>query len=249
MIPNHIAIIMDGNRRWAREHKLAIIKGHEYAAKNVLEKIIEHAAKTGVKYVTFWAFSTENWQRNKQEVDGLLNILRWSLKEKVQTFIKKGVKLKIIGDLTKFPKDIIIGIEDAVEKTKEGKNITVVLAVNYGGRDEIIRAINKWNKKEERHSGESRKAGRLQNRFWTSQNDDSGNLTEEQFSHFLDTKDLPDPDLIIRTGGEQRLSGFLSWQAEYAELYFTDILWPDFSADDLDLAIADYQKRQRRFGR
>ncbi len=222
--PTHIAIIMDGNRRWAKQHKLAIIKGHEYAAKNVLEKIVEHAAKKGVKYLTFWAFSTENWQRNKQEVEGLLNILRWGLKEKVKTFIEKSVKLKVIGDTTKFPQDIQKGIQQAIGQTKNGKNITAVLAINYGGRDEIIRAINKIFR----------------------QND---NITEEGFSQYLDTKDIPDPDLIIRTGGEKRLSGFLLWQSEYSELYFTDKLWPDFKEKDLDIAIEEFSSRQRRYGK
>ncbi|MBI3384834.1 di-trans,poly-cis-decaprenylcistransferase, partial [Candidatus Gottesmanbacteria bacterium] len=223
-------IIMDGNRRWAKEHKLAILKGHEYAAKNVLEKIVEYAAKKGVKYLTFWAFSTENWQRNKQEVEGLLNILRWGLKEKVKTFIKKGVRLKVIGDLTKFPQDIQKGIQEAINQTKNGKNITAVLAVNYGGRDEIVRAIEKYQGIKE------------------SKNQ-SVKLTLKEFSQYLDTKDIPDPDLIIRTGGEKRLSGFLLWQSEYSELYFTDTLWPDFKEKDLDLAIEEFTSRQRRFGK
>ncbi len=228
--PKHIAIIMDGNRRWAKKHKLEIIKGHEYAANNVLEKIIEHAAKIGIKYITFWAFSTENWQRSKPEVEGLLNILRRSLKEKLKTFIKNGVKLNVIGDITKFPKDICHGIEDAIEKTKNGKNITVVLAVNYGGRDELLRAIEKY---------QSIKVSGYQ----------GIKLTIKEFSQYLDTKDIPDPELIIRTGGEQRLSGFLLWQIEYSELYFTDKLWPDFKEKDLDIAIKEFSSRQRRFGR
>ncbi len=240
-VPRHIAIIMDGNRRWAKKHRLSVLKGHDYAAKKVLENIVEEAARRGVKFITLWVFSTENWQRNKTEVAGLLNIFRWGLQERVQRFVEKGVKLKVIGDISRFPQDIQKGIEEAIEKTKNGKNVTVVLAINYGGRDEIIRAVNHIF--FSRHSGERQ---RLQNRFWTSQNDP---ITEEEFSRLLDTTDIPDPDLLIRTGGEKRLSGFLPWQTVYTELYFTDTLWPDFTPRDLDQAIEEFQKRERRFGK
>ncbi len=261
---------MDGNRRWAKKHKLEILRGHQYAADNILEKIVEHGAKIGIKYLTFWAFSTENWHRDKFEVEGLMNILRNSLKTKIKSFIEKGVRLKVIGDISVLSKDLQSGIENAVDMTKNGKAITVVMAINYGGRDEIIRAFNKINRDLfRRHSGESFIEGRLQNRlvrrssslkneggFWTSPSTPSSGprgqndmVKEEEFSKYLDTKDIPDPDLIIRTGGEQRLSGFLLWQSEYSELYFTDTLWPDFSPKGLDLAIEDFKKRQRRFGR
>ncbi len=226
MIPQHIAIIMDGNRRWAKKNKLSILRGHEYAADKVIENIVEHAAKRGVRFITFWAFSTENWKRNKREVDGLLNILRVSLKNKIELFIKKGVRLKVIGDLSKFPDDIKKGISQAIEKTQDGKNITAVLAVNYGGRDEIIRAIEKSKIKNQKSK-----------------------ITQDDFNSFLDTAEIPDPELIIRTGGEKRLSGFLLWQSEYAELYFCDTLWPDFSSQHLDTAILDFQKRDRRYGK
>ncbi len=145
-IPQHIAIIMDGNRRWAKKRRLPILAGHDYAAKKVLENIVEHAAKVGIKYITLWAFSPENWQRDKKEVDGLMQIFRWALVEQVKTFLKKSVKLVVIGDTSLFPQDIQTGIKNALEKTKDGKNITVVLAVNYGGRDEILRAVNQWQK-------------------------------------------------------------------------------------------------------
>ena len=226
MIPQHIAIIMDGNRRWAKKNKLSILRGHEYAADKVIENIVEHAAKRGVRFITFWAFSTENWKRNKREVDGLLNILRVSLKNKIELFIKKGVRLKVIGDLSKFPDDIKKGISQAIEKTQGGKNITAVLAINYGGRDEIIRAIEKSKIKNQKSK-----------------------ITQDDFNSFLDTAEIPDPELIIRTGGEKRLSGFLLWQSEYAELYFCDTLWPDFSSQHLDTAILDFQKRDRRYGK
>ena len=228
-IPTHISIIMDGNRRWAKKHKLAVLKGHEYAANNVLERIVEHAAKIGVKYVTFWAFSTENWQRSKPEVEGLLNILKISLKTKIGSFLKKGVCLKVIGDISKFPKDLQGGIAEAIEKTKNCKNITVVLAVNYGGRDEIIRAVNKIVSNISKSVTQKK--------------------SEVDFAQYLDTVGIPDPELIIRTGGEKRLSGFLLWQSEYSELYFTDKLWPDFKEKDLDVAVEEFSFRQRRFGK
>lgn len=228
-IPNHIAIVMDGNRRWARNNKMAILTGHNYAANHTIEKITEHATKRGVKYLTFWAFSTENWQREKSEVEGLLKILSDALKNKVPSFIQKGVKLKVIGDLTKFSQDLQEQIAEAIEKTSQGKSITVVIAINYGGRDEIIRGINELLKDK--------------------QKDEGTKINVDEFLSYLDTKEIPDPDLLIRTGGEKRLSGFLTWQSVYSELYFTDVLWPDFSENDLDAAIADYQKRTRRFGK
>lgn len=249
-IPNHIAIIMDGNRRWAKLNKKKLLMGHDFAANFTIEKIVEHAARRGVKYITLWAFSTENWQRNKQEVEGLLRILRKAVVQKVPSFIKKGVKLLVIGDLSRFPQDLQNSIKEAIEKTRDGKNITAIVALNYGGRDEILRAINKWS---------------LDDRLWSLDGKATSDqrqttkdkrptvsvkkLKEKDFSNYLDTKGIPDPDLLIRTGGEKRLSGFLPWQSVYTELYFTDVLWPDFSEKDLDEAIADYQQRIRRFGR
>lgn len=224
-IPQHIAIIMDGNRRWALQHKKDILTGHDFAANFTIEKIVEHASKRGVKYITLWAFSTENWQRNPREVEGLLTILRKAVAQKVPDFIKKGVKLQVIGDISKFPQDLQKGIRESIEKTKNGKNITAIIALNYGGRDEIIRAVNQISSVKYQVS------------------------SEKDFSQYLDTKEIPDPDLLIRTGGEKRLSGFLPWQSIYSELYFTDVLWPDFSEKDLDEAIRDYQQRTRRFGK
>lgn len=233
-VPQHIAIIMDGNRRWAKKHHLTILKGHEYASDKVLEKIIKHASKLGVKYLTFWAFSTENWQRNKAEVEGLMQIFRRALKEKVRLFIENNVRLLVIGDITKLPFDIQAGIEEAIEKTKTKTAITVVFAMNYGGRDEINRAINKL----------------LENsKFNPPLGGQNLKLSENELSNYVDTANIPDPDLIIRTGGEKRLSGFLLWQSEYSELYFVDTLWPDFTESDLDLAISDYNLRRRRFGK
>ena len=223
--PLHIAIIMDGNRRWAKKNKLPIIMGHRRAAFETLEKIIDSAISLNIKYLTFWAFSTENWNRNKNEVSGLLNLFREILGDNINKLHNKGVKILTIGDLSKFPEDIQSKLHLAEEKTKNNKNLTAVLALNYGGRDEIIRAIKKLSPKEIK------------------------NITEDSFSKALDTKNIPDPELLIRPGGEVRLSGFLPWQTEYTEFYFSETLWPDFTEKDLKDAITEYQSRQRRFGR
>ena len=213
---------MDGNRRWAREHGLPILEGHRRVADKILEPLIEHAAKRGVRYITFWAFSTENWGRSRDEVRGIMTIFRHVIKNRWARLHEKGVRVRVIGDIDKFPSDIKKALDDVVEQTKNNKTITAVFALNYGGRDEIIRAINRA------HSYE---------------------LNAESFSQFLDTKDIPDPELIIRTGGEQRLSGFLLWQSEYSELYFPPWYMPDFTPEHLDEAIEEFGKRKRRFGK
>lgn len=210
---------------------MQIILGHKKAAEEVMDPIVEKAAKMGIKFVTFWAFSTENWRRDKEEIKGLMDIFRYVLGNKLKRFMEKGVKIKILGDLTKFPADIRDKVEKAMEMTKDNKTITVIFALNYGGRAEIVKAINKLS---HRLNGEREKLG---------------DLTEEEFSTYLDTAEMPDPDLIIRTGGEQRLSGFMPWQAVYSELYFTKILFPDFSETEFEKAVEDYSKRQRRFGK
>lgn len=224
-IPIHIAIIMDGNRRWAKKHKLPVLMGHRKAAFETIEKIADAAIKNNIKYLTLWAFSTENWNRNQSEVNGLLGLFREVLKDDINRLHNKGVKILTIGDTSKFPLDIQEKLRLLVEKTKNNKNLTAILALNYGGRDETIRAIKKIPQNKRK------------------------NLTEKDFSQYLDTQNIPDPDLIIRTAGELRLSGFLPWQSEYSELYFTDVLWPDFTAKDLELSIEEFQKRQRRFGK
>ena len=229
-IPKHVAIIMDGNRRWARKQGLPVLRGHWVAAEKVIEPLVEKAAEMGISYLTFWAFSTENWKRAKEEVEGLMRIFRYLLSKKIERLNKKGVRILTIGDLTKFPKDIQRRIKEGVEKTKDNKKITVIFALNYGGRDEIIRAINRW-----------RSSSKLKAQ--------SSKLKEEEFGEYLDTREIPDPDLIIRTGGEMRLSGFLLWQSQYAELYFTKVLFPDFTPKELEKAILEYQKRERRFGK
>lgn len=223
-IPEHVGIIMDGNRRWARKRGLSAVKGHAYAVDTVTEELIERAGERGVKYLTLWAFSTENWNRDKQEVEGLMKLFRKALVTKVERFIEKGARLQLIGDMSRFPEDIRKGMEEAIEKSSSNNKIVVTFALNYGGRDEIVRAVNKL-------VGEGEK------------------IDEEGFSKLLDTAEMPDPDLIIRTGGEKRLSGFLPWQGTYAELLFVDTLFPDFGPDELDKAIEEYQGRQRRFGK
>jgi len=221
-IPKHVALIMDGNRRWAREKRLPDLEGHRKGEERI-EPIVDTAIEMGITHLTFWAFSTENWKRSKTEVSFLMRLYRENLHKKVDSFHKKNVRVIVIGNLSMFPKDIYRLTQEWMEKTKNNTTITVNIALSYGGKDEIIRAINKWHKKLE--------------------------ITKEEFEKYLDTAGQPDPDLLIRTGGEKRLSGFLLWQLEYAELYFTDTYWPDFTPERFRKAIEEYQKRQRRFGK
>ncbi len=218
-IPNHVAIIMDGNRRWAKQHGLAIIKGHRKVAEEMIERLADFAITKKIGYLTLWAFSTENWQRPSEEVAGIMDLFRETFATSAERLHKKGVKVAVIGDLDRFPKDIQDGVNFWVNETKNNQKLIVTFALNYGGRDEIARAIK---------------------------------LGGEKFEQFLDTKkmiDLPDPDLLVRPGGEKRLSGFLTWQTVYSELYFTDVLMPDFDEKEFDKALADYADRHRRFGK
>lgn len=222
----HVAIIMDGNRRWAASQGLNPVKGHEQAAKNAIEPLIEKCVSLGIPYVTFWAFSTENWKRDEEELKGLFDVFRFALGTLALRFIQKGARLRILGDVTRFPKDIAQKSLQLISKSAKNHRITVTFALNYGGRDEIIRAVKKI----------------------VSSNISSEEINENLFASFLDTTGIPDPDLIIRTGGEQRLSGYLPWQSVYSELYFTSTLFPDFTPDKLVIAINDFLKRDRRFG-
>ena len=217
---------MDGNRRWARSRGLDPVKGHEAAVKQAIEPIITHLADKKIPYVTFWAFSTENWKRDEAEIKGIFEIFRLGLSTLAIKLIQKGAKFRLLGDINKFPKDIAEKTLDLINKSKKNTTITTTFALNYGGRDEILRAVKKIVK-----------AGVK-----------AEDITEEKFASYLDTAGIPDPDLIIRTGGEKRLSGYLPWQSVYAELYFTPTLFPDFTPDELDKALADYQNRDRRFG-
>jgi undecaprenyl diphosphate synthase len=229
-LPQHIAIIMDGNRRWAKERGIPVLAGHKKVADEILEDLIESAGEKGIKYLTFWAWSTENWKRQQEEVSGIMSIFRMVISSKFDRLHKKGARVKIIGDLAGLDKDIQQSLSGVVEKTKNNTAITTIFAVNYGGRDEIIRAVNRWCDKQ-------MAAGTYQH------------LTKENLSHFLDTDDIPDPDLIIRTGGEQRLSGFLLWQSEYSEFYFPQWYMPEFTPDKLDEALEVYASRKRNFGK
>ena len=220
-LPKHVAIIPDGNRRWAKEKGKPTTEGHRYAAQTTLPNLINELIKLEIKYFTFWALSTENLiGRTKEELSHLFNLIRISLKSKYKEFKEKKIRLKIIGNLIKLPEDLQKEAYKITKETMNNKKITIVLGLNYGGRDEIIRAIKRGK-----------------------------NLTKENLGNYLDTAGIPDPDLIIRTGGEKRLSGFMLWQSEYSELYFSDLLFPDFTAKELEKAIINYSERQRRFGK
>lgn len=227
-IPRHVAVICDGNRRWARQKGWEVIKGHEYASEHVFENLADVAIELGIEYLTFWVFSTENWKRDKREVDFLLNLMRKYFKEDIQRLHAKGVRIETIGDISKFPEDIQDSIAEIKKQTAENTSITITLALNYGGRDELVRAMRaicqEHTKKE-------------------------FDFTYDQISQHLDTRNLPDPDVIIRTGGEQRTSGFLLWQSEYAEYMFPKFYFPEFSAERFRQLMEEYALRQRRFGK
>ncbi|MDH5203991.1 MAG: isoprenyl transferase [Nitrospirota bacterium] len=224
-IPKHIGIIMDGNGRWAELRGLPRIEGHRRGAERAKE-VIEAAAEIGIKALTLYAFSIENWQRPSSEVMTLMKLLEFYLKKELSELMAKDMVFKTIGEIWRLPEDIQNLIRDAEEKTALNKGVTLIIALSYGGRNEILRAVKKILSSDVRPE----------------------ELTEESFDSFLDTAGLPAPDLIIRTSGEMRISNFLLWQGAYSELYFTDTLWPDFTKDELLIAIRDYQMRERRFG-
>lgn len=226
-IPKHIGIIMDGNRRWAAKKRLSVDQGHEAGVK-ALEKIVEHCLNLGVKTLTVYTLSTENWRkRTKEEVKGIFNLLIKVVKKKKEEYRKKGVKIAILGDFQAFPRKVVRAIEEILKIVKKHERLKLNIALNYGGRDEILQAVRRIMKEKI----------------------PPAKVNEEIFGKFLYTNGGRDPDLIIRTGGEVRLSNFLLWQMSYSELYFTETLWPDFAPVKLDKAIAEYQKRQRRFGK
>jgi undecaprenyl diphosphate synthase len=226
-LPTHIALIMDGNRRWATSHKLDILKGHEYVANRVIEDLVTHCVKRGIKYLTLWAFSTENWNRDQREVMGLLQLFRSAFTRNAARLHEMGVRINMIGDRSRFPADIQENIAKWLADTATNDSITVTFALNYGGRDELLRAVKKM----------------------MATGVTAEEVTPEILATHLDTTDLPDPDLIIRPGGEQRLSGLLPWQSVYSELYFTDVLMPDFGPEQLDNALEEFAKRRRRYGK
>lgn len=229
-LPRHVAIIMDGNGRWAKKHGKARIFGHRNGVKAV-RATTESAAKLGIEYLTLYAFSTENWGRPKLEVTALMQLLVETLHSEIQTLNKNDIKLEAIGALDKLPAPTYRALLDGIEKTKNNKRMTLILALNYSAKWDILQATNQIAKKIG--------AGELT----------AGQINEEVFSKELSTKNYPDPELLIRTSGEQRLSNFLLWQLAYAELYFTPTFWPDFSEEQFYQAILDFQNRERRFGK
>lgn len=226
--PSHIAIIPDGNRRWAKQNNLPTFEGHRVASEKILPDLLEAAGNAGVQYFTFWALSTENLvRRPSDELHNLFRLLRLFLKKQVKKLKEKGVKLRVIGNIAKLPQDIQELIHTAVRETAHNTKITFVVGLNYGGRDEITRAVEKMltHDKEER------------------------DCTSERIHKHLDTSDIPDPDFIIRTGGEKRISGFLLWQSEYAELAFVDTYFPDMTKQEFQYCLDDFVNRTRRFGK
>ena len=228
-VPEHVAVIMDGNGRWAKKRFLPRNAGHAAGAKTV-EKIIEDAHDLGIKYITMYAFSTENWNRPESEVKALMKLLRNYLKDCIERANKNDMKCLVIGDKSRLDEDIIKRINELEECSKDNKGITFIIALNYGSRDEITRATKKM--------ALDVKAGKL----------NPEEITEKTIESYLDTAGIPDPDLLIRTSGEIRLSNYLLWQLAYTEFYFTDVLWPDFNKEELKKAIVKYNQRDRRFG-
>lgn len=228
-MPKHIAIIMDGNRRWAKQRGKNASFGHKEGAKT-LEKIVRYANKIGLRYITVYAFSTENWKRAEDEVSALMMLLQNYLDDYSKRADTENIRVKILGDITVLSSGMQKSILRCMERTKDNTGVTFNIALNYGGRDEIIKAVKKI--------AEDVKEGKV----------NIGDIDEDMISNNLYTKGMPDPDLLIRTSGELRLSNFLPWQVVYSEFLFVDKNWPDFNEEDLDNAIIEYQKRTRKFG-
>jgi len=224
-IPRHVAIIMDGNGRWAKQRGLPRVAGHRAGTEN-LRAIIRASAEFGIEYLTLYAFSTENWSRPKAEITGLMNILSDVIDREMNELHKEGARLLHIGHLDGLSKTLQEKVKKAIDLTKDNKGITIVLAFNYGGRDEIIHAI----------------------KHILTDNVKAEEVNAELVSKYMFTKDIPDPDLVIRTSGERRTSNFLTWQTVYSEWYFPKIYWPDFNKEELRKALQDYADRERRFG-
>lgn len=228
-VPTHVAIIMDGNGRWARQRGLPRIAGHQRGIDAVTE-VVDGCARKGVEFLSLFAFSSENWGRPQQEVDALMLLLIEYLSSQRQKMLDNGIRLRVIGDLSRMTEAVQQALAEAVQVTAAGKGLTLVLALSYGGRDEILRAVR-----------------RIVTQVQTGDLDPAW-LNADIFAACLDLADMPPADLMIRTSGEMRLSNFLLWQSAYTELYFTDVLWPDFNLAELERAFADYCQRRRRFG-
>ncbi len=229
-LPVHVAIIMDGNGRWAKKKGNNRLFGHKKGVVAVRE-VCEASAELGIPYLTLYAFSKENWQRPKSEINGLMSLLVQTIESEMKTLMDNNIKLSVIGDISSLPESVCKGLDKAMDKTKNNERLTLVLALSYGARWEIINAVNKMYEEIK------------------NINNDDIVITEEDFRRHLTTAEMPDPAMLIRTGGEKRISNFLLWQISYSELYFTDVLWPDFRKNDYYKAILDYQARERRFGK
>jgi len=228
-LPQHIAVIMDGNGRWAKEQSQPRVFGHKNGVRSVRE-VSEAAAELGIKFLSLYAFSTENWTRPLFEVNALMSLLVDTIRKEVSTLMDNNIRLKAIGDLSKLPKRTFDALQEGIDITDKNDRMTLCLALNYSARWEILEATRKIQ--QEALNGDSVEE-----------------LTEKRFNNYLATRDFPDPELLIRTSGEQRISNFLLWQIAYTELYFTDTFWPEFKKADLYKAIVDYQNRERRFGK
>ena len=228
-VPKHVAIILDGNGRWAKSKGMPRTYGHTMGAKNV-EPICKAAHDLGIKYITFYAFSTENWKRPDSEVSALMDLLESYMKTCKKLAKDNNMRVRIIGDISAFTPSMQEKIKDLEEFSKDFSGLNMQIALNYGSRDEIVRAVNAYNKD-------------------VSDGKAATPLTEEVLSSYLDTKDIPDPDLMIRTSGEQRLSNYLLWQLAYSEFYFTEVPWPDFHEKELKEAVDAYMNRDRRYGK
>ncbi|TFH22054.1 MAG: isoprenyl transferase [Myxococcales bacterium] len=229
-LPRHVAIIMDGNGRWAQARGLSRIQGHR-AGKESVREVVETAREIGIEYLTLYAFSSENWQRPQREIDALMRLLRRYLRTEVAKMMRYGIRLRAIGNLRRLPREVVSELHAVEEKTRQNSRMTVLLAVSYGGREEIVQAARKLARRV--------RDGAL----------DPADIDENAFDESMMTAGVPDPDLLIRTSGEMRLSNFLLWQLAYTELYMTDTLWPDFRRDQFIEAVEHYKQRQRRFGK
>ncbi len=224
MIPTCIGIIMDGNRRWAKKNGLHTAEGH-YAGYKKLHELVVWAVEAHVQYVILYAMSTENWNRKKEEVDAVMDIFRTALKTELDKIAREGIRIKFIGQRERFSNDLRILMEQAEKETMHNRRCTFVIALSYGGRAEILNAVGQCVREKKAPASES------------------------EFGNYLWTKEIPDPDMIIRTGGEERLSGFLTWQSVYSELFFTDTFWPDFSKIEFNAMIKEFAERERRHGK
>lgn len=229
-VPKHVAVIMDGNGRWAKAQGYDRSVGHK-AGVDSLHNLMVAAKDAGIRYITVYTFSTENWNRPKQEVDTLMNLIAWGVERETPGMIENGMSLQVIGDLSRLPEFAYNKLQECVERTKEGKDITLIIALSYSSRWEITSAV--------KQIAQQAAEGKIK----------PEEITEQVISQHLCTAGVPDPDLLIRTGGEVRISNYLLWQISYSELYFCDTLWPDFSAEHLYDAILSYQNRERRFGK